>query len=530
MASIGQNVARDGSIPPEDVVAAGASWIRIVAMAAENQEDYLLRCEDRGLKVLLVLARESFADGGTVELYRSRYEGLVDALQVGNEPDLESESSWTMTQGELASLGRAVRAAWPGIPIVCAGLASGQPDWLEGMDLSWCDAISFHPYLKDAPNPDDIEDLPDVTGLTEAYARFGKPLLITEWGWWSNDDEGRAAEEVRDMVRWAANTDLIEVFFYFCASDSMVPPFGLTYEDGTPKGRYHTFKDEAAHAVESGWPIPVSPPAPEPPAPPAWDGVRPLGVDVSSHQGSIDWRKVAASGVKFAFIKSTEGVNYLNPYFGRDWQASKTAGLYRGTYHYARPDLNRPDAEAKYFVDMVNYWGGIAPGDVLALDLEEGHGDLGSWAMSFLTAVELRVGFKPMLYCSPAFIREHNLQAPEFADFGLWLASWQSTFPAPVPPWEVVAVWQKSASGRIDGINGDVDVNEFNGPIESFPLYGKPGTSAPPTPPPPAGDDKDAQIAALTLALKTLRDDTLPSVRARLEEAERIVRQFVGND
>lgn len=180
MASLGLNVARDGSTPADLVRSLGATWVRIVALPDADLTPTLGGYRAEGIKTLLVLARES--GGDYAELAR-RYGPLVDAVQVGNEPDLLSPSSWTMTQVELAALGRAVRGVFgPSMPLVCAGLASGHPSWLDGMDLAWADAVACHPYLKDAPNPDDIEDLEDVPALLEGYRRFGKPVLVTEWG------------------------------------------------------------------------------------------------------------------------------------------------------------------------------------------------------------------------------------------------------------------------------------------------------------------------------------------------------------
>ncbi len=66
------------------------------------------------------------------------------------------------------------------------------------------------------------------------------------------------------------------------------------------------------------------------------------GPDVSSHQhpydASVDWSKVKDAGRNFAFVKSTEGTGYVNPYFNSDWNAIKANGMVRGSYHYAKPD------------------------------------------------------------------------------------------------------------------------------------------------------------------------------------------------
>jgi hypothetical protein len=257
VASIGMNVARDGSSSPDLVRSLGATWIRIVAMPDVDLTGYFGHCRALGLQIMLVLARES---GGDYAAYQRRYGSLIDCLQVGNEPDQDGESSWTMSPVELASLGRAARQVFgPGMPIVAAGLASGHPEWLAGVDISWADALAFHPYAKDM-TPDN--DIPDLSYLLAGYQAYGKPLLITEWGWWS-DDEQRGAQEVRDMTAWAAKTADVEVYFHFCLSDAtMVPPFGLYRDDGTAKPAAGTFISGAAGAIHSLWPMPVVVPAP----------------------------------------------------------------------------------------------------------------------------------------------------------------------------------------------------------------------------------------------------------------------------
>ena len=58
------------------------------------------------------------------------------------------------------------------------------------------------------------------------------------------------------------------------------------------------------------------------------------GIDVSHHQGPIDWDAVGASGVAFAFIKASEGRDHLDPRFEENWNAAGAAGISRGAYHF----------------------------------------------------------------------------------------------------------------------------------------------------------------------------------------------------
>ncbi len=58
------------------------------------------------------------------------------------------------------------------------------------------------------------------------------------------------------------------------------------------------------------------------------------GVDVSKYQGNVNWDAVHEGGVKFAYIKATEGGDRIDPNFVRNWQGAKAAGLPRGAYHF----------------------------------------------------------------------------------------------------------------------------------------------------------------------------------------------------
>src|SRR3954470_12054238 len=61
------------------------------------------------------------------------------------------------------------------------------------------------------------------------------------------------------------------------------------------------------------------------------------GLDVSYYQGDIDWGAVAASGVKFAIARKSDGT-FLDTKFQQNWDGMKAAGLIRGVYQYFEPD------------------------------------------------------------------------------------------------------------------------------------------------------------------------------------------------
>lgn len=199
------------------------------------------------------------------------------------------------------------------------------------------------------------------------------------------------------------------------------------------------------------------------------------GIDCSNWQGNIGWEQVAASGVQFAICKSSEGTTYRDPYFPMNWAGMGNTYLQRGAYHFAQPDQNGPDAEAAYFLDAVRDAGGLNPGDVLALDMEAGSGNLHDWTVACLAAIEAAVGFKALLYSGAWFMSDHGLtNSTALAAHGLWIASYGS-IPQTPPYWAFSAIWQFTCEGTVPGIAGPVDLNVYNGPIESLASYGLPG-------------------------------------------------------
>ena len=105
-----------------------------------------------------------------------------------------------------------------------------------------------------------------------------------------------------------------------------------------------------------------------------------MGIDVSHHQGDINWSSVSLSGIRFAYIKATEGdgtglsdpiaENALDSKFAFNAAAASQVGILAGAYHYARPDLNvNASAEADWFVSKASAYigqGFLPP----ALDIE----------------------------------------------------------------------------------------------------------------------------------------------------------------
>lgn len=186
--------------------------------------------------------------------------------------------------------------------------------------------------------------------------------------------------------------------------------------------------------------------------------------DCSNYQGMIDWAQVVSSGRVGGIVKATEGLNFVDGQFIRNWTALGKMGAARGAYHFARPGSSTPEQQADRFTQIVATW---KPGDLLILDLEVGDGDLSGWALGWLNRVRATTGLTPWLYSYGPFIRAH-LTSPQLARFPLWLAAYQTSPPPCPPPWTSYQLWQLTDKAIIPGISGPCD--ESVGTLDNPPI------------------------------------------------------------
>lgn len=190
------------------------------------------------------------------------------------------------------------------------------------------------------------------------------------------------------------------------------------------------------------------------------------GIDVSHWQGTIDWDQVAASGMKYAFIRVSDGTGTLDSEFDRNWNESARVGMLRGAYQYFRPNQD-PIAQAKIMVEKV---GQLGPNDLPpVLDLESGGNEgipaerIVSAAMEWAKYVEEHTGKRPIIYAGH-YYWEGEVQASDaFADYLLWVPNYSRDWPLVPDPWQSWAFFQHTSEGRVPGIAGNVDMNYFNG-------------------------------------------------------------------
>ncbi len=194
----------------------------------------------------------------------------------------------------------------------------------------------------------------------------------------------------------------------------------------------------------------------------------PSGVDVSGNNHAslrgIDWDAVKSDGQSYAFVKATEGVGFVNNHFVRDANAAAAAGLKVGAYHYARPAGDAKQQAASFASQIALVPTQTLP-PVLDIEVDEGlsTAQLEEWIDTFMTEVKTLTGRTPMLYTYKYFWMGQMGNSTRFSEYPLWLAAYQDTAPDPVGGWDKLAFWQRSGSGRVAGIETDVDMNLFNG-------------------------------------------------------------------
>jgi lysozyme len=203
------------------------------------------------------------------------------------------------------------------------------------------------------------------------------------------------------------------------------------------------------------------------------------GVDVSHHQGEVKWPLVAATEVRFAYAKATEGKRFRDPAFGANWPGIKSAGLRRGAYHFFRP-AHPLTAQIDFFASVV---GSLDPTDLAPmLDIEEVATESGGdqWdaiapeervplILNALGVLEAQLGRRPIVYVRRGFVSAKLPNAQGLAAYPLWIAHYtDATQPITPLVWDRWTIWQHSEKGQVAGIDGHVDLDQFNGGLDEL--------------------------------------------------------------
>lgn len=215
-----------------------------------------------------------------------------------------------------------------------------------------------------------------------------------------------------------------------------------------------------------------------------------LGIDVSPWQmppytaHAIDWPRVRAAGVRFAWIKATEmgaSKRYRYESFHTNFPRALGADIFAGAYAFVRWERGAPsgDAQARYLHEWI---GEVDAGEIpIAMDLEWIKGqrntavDIAKCGLDFLEAAHELSGRRPCVYVGAGFwrwcVRPAGALTERFLDYPLWQVDYQDPLDAllgasiigfPPRQWRPIAR-QYTSEGVVDGVDGHVDLSHFFG-------------------------------------------------------------------
>lgn len=183
------------------------------------------------------------------------------------------------------------------------------------------------------------------------------------------------------------------------------------------------------------------------------------GIDVSEHNGEIDWKKVKAAGVQFAIIRAGYGRydKQKDVRFEENYAGAKAAGLHVGAYHYSyAKTAEQAKAEAQ---TMLAWLKGKSFDYPIVYDIEDasqaslGKSVISDMIRAFCSTIEA-AGYYAMVYANKNW-QETRIDDDCKARYDVWLAQWTSK-----PTYAGnYGIWQYTSDGAVDGIAGMVDMN-----------------------------------------------------------------------
>ena len=187
------------------------------------------------------------------------------------------------------------------------------------------------------------------------------------------------------------------------------------------------------------------------------EGFTSYGIDISHHQGKVNWDKLFASSdslITFIYCKATEGVNHVDSQWEHNRLKLLENGTRNGAYHFFLPQKD-PITQAQHFLNHYTAQQGDLPP---VLDAEtEGESDvqLIQNMKTWLKKVETKTGMRPIIYTSHHFYRTKF--AGKFSEYKFWIANYNKNVSGLED--EQIIHWQYSDHGGVPGIRGDVDMN-----------------------------------------------------------------------
>ena len=190
------------------------------------------------------------------------------------------------------------------------------------------------------------------------------------------------------------------------------------------------------------------------------------GIDVSHHQGHIDWDKLKDRGmidkfpVRFVMIKATEGSTQTDENFQENFHQAREHGFTRGAYHFY--SVHSPaETQAQHFLSQVKLENGDLPPvlDVEHKPKQQTDEEFRASVLKWLDIVENHYKVKPIIYTYYKFKMKY-LNDSIFDQYPYWIAHYYVDSVEYRGRWKF---WQHTDAGKLPGIKGNVDLNIYNG-------------------------------------------------------------------
>ena len=190
------------------------------------------------------------------------------------------------------------------------------------------------------------------------------------------------------------------------------------------------------------------------------------GIDISHHQGEIDWQELKDHGmidefpVRFVMIKATEGSTKVDENFEDNFYQAREYGFTRGAYHFYSVHSSAK-AQAAFFMRKVKLENGDLPPvlDVEHKPKNQTDEEFKQSILQWLEIIETHYGVKPIIYTYYKFKMQY-LSDPVFDNYPYWIAHYYVDQVEYEGKWKF---WQHTDVGRLPGIKGNVDFNIYNG-------------------------------------------------------------------
>ena len=184
------------------------------------------------------------------------------------------------------------------------------------------------------------------------------------------------------------------------------------------------------------------------------------GIDVSHHNGDVNWDLVKKSGVDFVILKASEGSGFVDGTFIKNAVNAKKAGLKIGAYHFFRARVDGEIQADNFLKQILGVELDIEP--VLDWEVDDGlSADMNAYqARRFLNKVEQKTEKKPIIYTGPSFFADKMKSPSGFEAYKLWIAHYTNKTPRVPKPWRDWDIWQFTESGKLSAYPGkQFDVN-----------------------------------------------------------------------